>query len=173
MLDLNCEMASLATGSSNFLNSINANSPDLVFELTKKMVDNGIKPEIEVFDSAMIGNTVRLIKKGVLNSPVHFNLVMNVPGSIQGTPKNLMFLVESLPPNSTWSVCGIGPSQTSMIGMAIILGGHVRTGLEDTLLYKKGVPATNRMLVERVVRLAKELGREIATTDEARKILGL
>ena len=173
MLDLNCEMASLATGSSNFLTSINANSPDLVFELTKKMKDNGIKPEIEVFDSAMIGNAVRLIKRGVLTSPVHFNLVMNVPGSIPGTPKNLMFLVESLPPNSTWSVCGIGPAQTSMIGMAMILGGHVRTGLEDTLLYKKGVPATNKMLVERVVRLAKELGRDIATPDEARKILNI
>ena len=173
MLDLNCEMGSLATGSSNFPASINANSPDLILELTEKMNKNGIKPEIEVFDSAMIGNAKRLIKLGVLKAPVHFNLVMNVPGSIQGTPKNLLFLVESLPPNSTWSVCGIGPAQTSMIGMAIILGGNVRTGLEDTMLYKKGVPATNKMLVERVVRLAKELGREIATPDEARKILSL
>lgn len=173
MLDLNAHMASLSTGSSNFPTSVNANSPELIEALAKKMLDNNIKPEIEVFDVAMINNAVKLVKKGILKTPLHFNLVMNVPGSIPGTPKNLMFLVESLPPGSTWTVSGIGKSQIQMLTMAILLGGHVRTGLEDCLYYEKGVLATNEMLVKRVVRIANELGREIATVKEAKNILNL
>jgi 3-keto-5-aminohexanoate cleavage enzyme len=98
---------------------------------------------------------------------------MNVPGSVKGTPKNLLHMAECLPPDATWTVCGIGSAQVPMLAMAMILGGHTRTGLEDVLEYERGVPASNKMLVERVVRLAKEMGREIATPDEARKILGL
>ena len=173
MLDLDCEMASLATGSSNFPAGVNANSPELIGALAKIMKRNRIKPEIEAFDVAMIDYAKYLIKKGILDAPPHFNLVMNVPGSIQGTPKNLMHMVESLPPGSTWTVSGIGSAQVPMLAMAMLLGGHVRTGMEDVLEYEKGIPATNRMLVERVVNLARVLGREIATTDEAREILGL
>ncbi len=173
MLGLPFEMGSLATGSSNFPTSVNANSPELIEALATKMYENGIKPEIEAFDCGMISNAIRYVKSGILQDPLHFNMVMNVPGSIRGTVKNLMFMADMLPEKATWSVSGIGPSQVPMLTAAILLGGHVRTGLEDTLLYKKGVPATNRMLVERVVRIAKELGREIATPAEARKILGL
>ncbi|MCT4566368.1 MAG: 3-keto-5-aminohexanoate cleavage protein [Maledivibacter sp.] len=173
MLDLNVHMASLATGSSNFASSVNANSPELIKALATKMYDNNIKPEIEAFDMAMIHNAVRLLKKGILKAPLHFNLVMNVPGSIPGTPRNLMFMVESLPPGSTWTVCGIGYSQVPIITMAMLLGGHVRTGIEDVLKMQDGSHATNELLVKRVVRIAKEMGREIATVDEAKKILGL
>ena len=173
MLDLACEMGSLATGSSNFPNAVNSNSPDLIRALAEKMRDNNVKPEVEVFDVAMIDNARYLIKQGILIPPVHFNLVMNVPGSIRGTPKNLMHMVESLPRGSTWTVSGIGRSQVRMLGMAMLLGGHVRTGLEDVLEYEPGVRATNRRLVERVVKMAEALGREIATPDEAREILGL
>lgn len=173
MLDLNVEMASLATGSSNFANSVNANSPELIKALAEKMYDNNIKPEIEAFDVAMIHNAVKFAKKGILKGPLHFNLVMNVPGSIPGTPKNLMFMVDSLPPGSTWTVCGIGHSQVPIITMAILLGGHVRTGVEDVLRMPDGSHATNELLVKRVVRIAKEMGREIATVDEARRILSL
>ncbi len=173
MLDLNAHMASLSTGSSNFPTSVNANSPELIEALAKKMYDNNIKPEIEVFDVSMINNAVRLAKKGIIKKPLHFNLVMNVPGSIPGTPRNLMFLVESLPKGSTWTVSGIGKAQVQMLTMAILLGGHVRTGLEDCLYYERGVLATNEMLVNRVVRIAKEIGREIATVDEAKEILSI
>jgi len=100
-------------------------------------------------------------------------MVMNVPGSIKGTAKNLMFMVDSIPDGSTWSVSGIGNSQIKMITLAILLGGHVRTGLEDVLMYDNETYATNEMLVKRVVRIATELGREIATVEEARKILSL
>ena len=173
MLDLEADMASLSTGSSNFPTSVNANDPKLIKGLAKKMLDNGLKPEIEVFDVSMINNAVYLMKKGYIKGPLHFNMVMNVPGSIKGTPKNLMFMVDSIPEGSTWSVSGIGNAQIQMITLAILLGGHVRTGLEDVLMYDADTYATNEMLVKRVVRIAKELGREIATVEEARKILSL
>jgi len=173
MLDLNAQMASLATGSSNFISSINANAFDLIEALAEKMREHNIKPEIEVFDSAMLFNALRLEKKGVLKGPLHFNLVMNVPGSLPGTPKNLLFLVESLPAGSTWTVCGIGKAQVEMITLSIVLGGHVRTGIEDVIYYSKDVLATNSMLVERVIKIANAIGRKIADVEEAKVILAL
>lgn len=173
MLELDCEMGSLSTGSSNFSNSINANEPALIGQLASKMLSNNIKPEIEAFEIGMINTAPFYVRRGVLEEPINFNLVMNVPGSIKGTIKNLLFMVESLPENSNWTVSGIGRSQIPMLATAMLLGGHVRTGLEDVLEYSPGILATNEMLVERVVRLAKELGREIATPDEARNILGI
>lgn len=173
MLDLNAHMASLSTGSSNFPNSVNANSPELIKALAEKMYVNNIKPEIEAFDVGMISNAKKFLKKGILKEPLHFNLVMNVPGSIEGTPKNLMFMIDSLPEGSTFTVSGIGKSQVQMLTMAIVSGGHVRTGLEDILEIEKGVPASNMELVERVVNIAKAVGRPIATTAEAKEILGL
>lgn len=173
MLDLNTEMASLSTGSSNFATKVNANSFDLIKKLADKMYTNNIKPELEAFDLGMIDNAKLLAKEGILKEPLHFNLVMHVKGSVRGTPKNLFHMIESLPKGSTFTVSGIGPSQVTMLTMSMLMGGHTRTGLEDTILYDKGVIATNVMLVERIVRLAKEIGREIATPDEAREILSL
>lgn len=173
MLDLNAHMASLATGSSNFATSVNANSPELIEALAKKMKENDIVPEIEAFDLAMISNAVYLQKKGVLEGPLHFNLVMNVPGSIKGTAKNLLFMRDSLPPDATWNVTAIGNSHVELITMAIVLGGHVRTGLEDVIYFEKGVLASNQMLVQRVVDIAKAVGREVATPEEAHAILNL
>ena len=175
MLDIGCgiEMASLSTASSNFPTSVNANSPDLINVLAEKMYANNIKPEIEIFDSAAIASANRLVKKGIIKGPLHFNLVMGVPGSISATPKHLMFLVEDLPEGSTWTVSGIGKSQVQMLTMAIVMGGHVRTGLEDVLKYKGDVLATNVMLLERVLQIAKAVDRQVANTDEAREILSL
>ncbi len=173
MLDLDVDMASLASGSSNFPTSVNSNSPELIQELAVKMKANKIKPEIEIFDVAMIKGAEYLAKKNMIETPLHFNFVMNVPGSIPGNARNLLFLKESIPSGSTFTVSGIGKSQIEMTTMSILLGGHVRTGLEDVVEYEPGVLATNEMLVKRIVRIASELGREIATTDEAREILGL
>ena len=164
MLDLNAEMASLATGSSNFAKGINGNSFELIEYLAGKMNENNIKYEIEAFDLSMISNATYLKKKGVLKGNLHFNLVMNVPGSIKGTPKNLLTMVESLPEGSTWTISAIGSAQVPLLTMAIAMGGNVRTGIEDVIYYEKDVLATNKMLVERV-------GRKISTVDEAREIL--
>jgi 3-keto-5-aminohexanoate cleavage enzyme len=173
MLDLNAHMASLSTGSSNFPKGVNANAFDLIEELANKMYANNLKPEIEVFDTAMLFNAIKLCEKGILKAPMHFNFVMGVPGSIPGTPKNLMFLVDNLPEGATWTVCGIGKAQVPMITMAIAMGGHVRTGLEDLVYYDQDTLATNEMLVQRVVNIAKAVGREIATVEEAKHILSL
>lgn len=174
MLDLpNADMASLSTGSSNFPSSVNANTLELVEALAKKMYDNNLKPEIEVFDTAMLFQALFYLKKGVLKGPLHFNFVLDVKGSMPASPKNLMFLVDNLPNDATWNISGIGHSQVQMITMAIAMGGHVRTGLEDVLTYDKTTLATNEMLVQRVVRIANAVGREIATVDEARNILRL
>jgi len=172
MLDLNCEMASLSTGSSNFPTSINGNSPELIEALANDMAKNNIKPEIEVFDTAMIKNAVYLKKKGILKPDLHFNLVMNVPGSMAGTPRNLMFLIESLPQDATFTVSGIGKSQIDMLTLSILMGGHVRTGLEDVLSID-GRHASNVDLIRQVKTIAHALKREIASPEEARKILNL
>jgi len=172
-LDLKPEMASLATGSSNFVAGVNANPPELIEYLCRKMLDNGIKPEIEAFDVAMISNAEFFAKKGLIKAPMHFNLVMNVPGSIKGTPKNLLHMREILPEGSTFSVTGVGNAHVQMITLGIALGGHVRVGLEDVLEYSRGVLPSNGELVRRAVRISTAYGREIATAGEARRILGL
>jgi 3-keto-5-aminohexanoate cleavage enzyme len=169
-LDLKPEMASLTTGSSNFSNSVNYNPPQFIEQLARRMMENHIKPEIEIFDLAMIANAHFLLRKGLLRAPLHYNLVLNVPGSLEGTARNLIILMESLGENSTWTVSAIGKSHRRLTALGIALGGHVRVGLED-VLELDGRPATNLELVQRAVALAKECGREVATPEEARKIL--
>lgn len=174
MLDISgVDMASLSTGSSNFPSSVNANDPELIEALASKIIDNGLKPEIEVFDTAMLFQALFYEKKGILKGPLHFNFVMNVKGSMPASPKNLMFLVDNLPKDATWNVSGIGSSQVQMATMAIAMGGHVRTGLEDVLKFNENIDASNEMLVQRIVNIAKAVGREIAEPYEARKILNL
>lgn len=174
MLDLpQAQMASLATGSSNFIGSINANAPELIIALAEKMKANNLKPEIECFDLAMLSNAKRLAKKGVLKEPLHFNFVMNVPGSIEGTPENLIHMASQLPNDATWTLCAIGKAQFDLIPIAIGLGGHVRTGLEDVVEFPKGHLVSNAELVKRCVSIAKSIGREIATPKEAAELMRL
>lgn len=171
---LNPEMATLTTGTVNFGSDVFCNAPKDIEAFARAMKERGVKPEIEVFDVGMIGSAMALVKKGLVSQPLHFDLVMGVPGGIPGTPKDLLHLVESLPQGSTWTVAGIGRTELPLGVMAIIMGGHVRVGFEDNVYYSRGVPAdSNAQLVERVARLARELGREVAKPDEARAILGL
>ncbi|MFZ5816758.1 MAG: 3-keto-5-aminohexanoate cleavage protein [Bacillota bacterium] len=167
------EMATLTTGTVNFGDGVFLNPPAMVEEFARTMTANGVVPEIECFDLGHIANALALVKKGVLSLPLHFDFVMGVPGGIAPTVRNLLHMSESIPPGCTWSVAGIGRAQLPLATAAILLGGHVRVGLEDNLYYQKGILASNEMLVARVVRLARELGREVATPDEARRILRL
>jgi 3-keto-5-aminohexanoate cleavage enzyme len=167
------EMASLTAGTCNFGDEVFMNAPPDVEAFAAAMRARGVRPEIEVFEVGMVQNAVGLLAKGLLTAPLHFNLVLGVPGAISATPKNLLHLVESLPPGSTWTVSGVGRHQLAMSMMGLVLGGHVRTGLEDNLFYRKGEFATNAQLVARVARLASELGRPVATVGEARALLGL
>ncbi len=167
------EMASLTTGSTNFPDRVYANPFDVVETLARAMSEGGTKPEMEIFEPGMIANALMLVDKGLATPPLHFDFVLGSRGSLPATPKNLLFLSEMIPPKATWTVAGIGRWQLPMAALSIVMGGHVRVGLEDNLYYSKGKLATNEQLVARVARLAAELGRPVATPDEARRILGL
>ena len=169
------EMATLDCGTCNFGgDDIFVNTENTIIEFANRMNELGIKPEVEVFDKGMVDMAIRLNKKGIIKAPMHFDFVMGVNGGISGTPRDLNFMVESIPAGSTWTASGVGRAEFPMVTMAILMGGHARVGFEDNVYLSKGVMAkSNGELVEKVVRLAKELGREIATPAEAREILGL
>lgn len=173
-LALQPEMASLTTGTVNFGEEVFYNDMPMVREFAKAMQARGIRPELEIFDSGMIASAMRLLKEGLISEPLHFNLVLGVPGGAAGTLKNLMHMVECLPADSTWTASGIGAAQLPLTTTAILLGGNVRVGLEDNIYYSRGVLSEgNAPLVARAARLAKELGRPLATPEEARKLLHL
>ncbi|GAB6107606.1 3-keto-5-aminohexanoate cleavage enzyme [Fusibacter bizertensis] len=173
-VDLAPEMATLSCGTCNFGADVFMNSEEYMEKFAKKMLEVGVKPEIEVFERGMIENAKMLVKKGLLKAPLHVDFVLGVPGACPGTPEDLMFMVNQLPSDWTWTVAGIGRAELPLAVMAIILGGHVRVGFEDNVYYEKGrLAKSNAELVERIVRIAKEMGREVATPDEARAILGL
>ncbi len=168
------DMATLTCGSVNFGDGVFLNPPETMEFLAGRMREQGIKPEIEVFDAGMIENAARLVKRGLVQPPPHFDLVMGVPGGIGGRVRDLVYLVEGLPAGSTWTVAGIGRFELPLAAAAIVMGGHARVGLEDNIYYSRGVLArSNGQLVARVVRLARELGREVASPEEARGILGM
>ena len=169
------EMATLDCGTCNFGgDDIFVNTENMIKDFGEKMIARGIKPEVEVFDKGMIDMANRLCKKGYIKAPMHFDFVMGVNGGISGEPRDLVFMKESIPQGSTWTVAGVGRYEFPMAVMGILMGGHVRVGFEDNVYLSKGVLAkSNAELVEKVVRLAKEFDREIATPDEAREILGL
>jgi uncharacterized protein (DUF849 family) len=173
--DLKPDFASLSLGSMNFPKEPSINSPDMIDSLAKKMLETGIRPELEAFETGMVNHAAYLLRKGLLKGPLHFNLFFGLPGTMPGRMVDIVHQVSSLPPGSTWCAAGGGRFQLPVNNAAILMGGHVRVGLEDNLYYdnEKTVPATNEMLVQRVVRLAKELGRPIAKPEEARELLGL
>ncbi len=173
--ELNPEMATLDCGTLNFGgDEIFENTENTIKYFGQRMIERGIKPELEVFDKSMIDMALRLHKKGFINKPMHFDFVMGVNGGISGELRDFVFLRGSIPADATYTVAGVGRYEFPLAMAAIIDGGHVRVGFEDNVYLSKGVLAkSNGELVEKVVRLAKEFGREIATPKEAREILGL
>ncbi|TJX68333.1 3-keto-5-aminohexanoate cleavage protein [Soehngenia saccharolytica] len=167
------EMATLDCGTLNFGgDEIFVNTENTIKNFARIMNERNIKPEIEVFDKGMVDYAIKYNKQGFIKAPMHFDFVLGV--QMTATARDLAFLVDSIPEGSTWTVAGIGKNQFPMAALAIVMGGHVRVGFEDNIYISKGVLAkSNGELVEKVVRLAKELGREIATPNEAREILGL
>lgn len=167
------EMATLDCGTCNFGgDELFINTDNTIKTFGKTMIERGVKPEIEVFDKGMVDIAIRMNKKGYIASPMHFDFVLGV--QMSASVRDLVFISESIPQGSTWTVAGIGRYEMPMAAAAIVMGGHVRVGFEDNVYIEKGVIAkSNGELVEKVVRIAKELGREIATPAEARQILGL
>jgi 3-keto-5-aminohexanoate cleavage enzyme len=173
VLELRPEMATLTCGSVNFGDDIFENSFPIMRGIMRKMNEFGVRPELEIFDKGHLANARRLAAEGVLSLPQHVDLVLGVPGGLEATVQNVCDLVDDLPAGCTWSVAGVGRGQLPMALAAIAMGGHVRVGLEDNLYYGKGRLARNEELVARVARIAEEVGRPVATPEQARQILGL
>ena len=173
-LELEPELASFDAGSINLGGSVFINPPEFLEAAAKKMREKGVKPELEIFDVGMIVNCLRMRDQGLLEEPLHFQFVLGTPWGSPATPKSFLHLHEYIPRNATWSIIGIGKGHLPMSMMGLIMGGHIRVGMEDNIYYQRGVLAeSNAQFVERIVRIAREYGREIATPGEAREILGL
>jgi len=173
-LELAPEMATLTLGTCNFGDDVFENSLPTIRTILGRIRALGITPELEIFDDGMLATADVLFGKGLLAPPVHFDFVLGVPGAAAATPENLLHFARSIPAGCTWTVAGIGRRQTAMATMAVAMGGHVRVGFEDNIYYRKGELAdSNARFVERVVRIAREVGREPATVEQARRTLHL
>jgi 3-keto-5-aminohexanoate cleavage enzyme len=172
-LQVRPEMATLTCGTVNFGDDVFENSFPIMRGILAQIVQHGVLPELEIFDAGHLTNAKRLAAEGLLAFPAHVDFVLGVPGGLDASVRNLVHLVEALPAGCSWSVAGIGRDQLPMATVAIAMGGHVRVGLEDNIYYSKGRLARNDELVARVARVAGELGRPVATPDEARGLLGL
>jgi 3-keto-5-aminohexanoate cleavage enzyme len=173
-LELEPEMASLDCGSINFGERVFEGDLPFLRRMARAFLDHGVRPEIECFDSGHVGLALQLRDEGLLEDPLVVQFVLGVPGSgVPATVEMVEHLRRMLPAATPWSVCAIGQRQLPLNAYCILAGGHVRTGLEDNLFYRRGERATNAELVSRVVRLAHELERPVATPDEARAILSV
>ena len=171
--ELDPEMASLDCGTMNFGgDEIFVNTENMIIEFAARMRERGIKPELECFDKSHIDMAMRLVSKGCIDQPLHFNIVLGVNGGAAATPRDLIFLRYTLPEDATFTVTAMGRHQLPLNVMAMAMGGHPRTGFEDNLQYSRRVNASsNGQLVARLVRIAHEMNLDIAAPDEAREIL--
>jgi len=179
------EIAALNMGSMNYAKYSDRREDfvfDMVFdnpfreirEFTETMLDCGVKPELECFDTGHVGNVRPLLKEGAIEHPLHFSLIVGVLGGIPATVENLAHQVRQLPDDATWQVIGIGRDQWPLVSAALSMGGNVRVGLEDNFYVGEGEMAdSNADLVEKAADMARHVGREPATPDEAREILGI
>jgi uncharacterized protein (DUF849 family) len=146
-------------------------------EYGQLFAETGTKPELEVYDAGMINNLAFLLHRGYIKRPLHLQFVLGILGGMPATAHNLVFLHNSAKEaigDFTWSVCAAGRHQFPMCTISMIMGGHARVGMEDNLYLSKGVLAkSNAEQVEKIIRIARELGNEPATPDETREILGL
>jgi 3-keto-5-aminohexanoate cleavage enzyme len=171
-LSLRPEMASFDSGTINFGERIFEGDVPFLRRMAKEFSDSGVRPELECFDTGYVGLALQLEEEGLLSPPLIFQFVLGVPGT--GVPASIRMIEHLrglLPESALWSVCAIGTAQLPLNTYCILAGGHVRTGLEDNLWYRRGERATNSKLVERVVRLAGELDRPVASVEQARELL--
>lgn len=173
-LQAEIEMASLNPGSVNYDQGVYINSPADIAYWVEEMHRRHIKPDIAIFEAGMIASSMAFAEQGLIAPPYLFSFVLGQTGALPATPKNLLFLSESIPPGAHWCVAGHGGHDLDMSALAMLLGGHARAGFEDNPYYRPGeLAASNGRLIERLARIAHEIGREIATPNEARAMLGL
>lgn len=173
------EMGSYDAGTFNWMpGGVFMNSPQFLDKLGKAYLSKNIKPEVEIFDCGMIGIAEYFMKQGSLSSPSHFQFCLGVKGGMDATVENLLFLLSKIPAGSTWSAFGVGRGHLPIMFAALALGGHIRVGMEDNVVYGydkdgKKILANNNMLIERAVNAVKAFGNEPATPAEAREMLGI
>jgi 3-keto-5-aminohexanoate cleavage enzyme len=169
------DMASLTLGSLNFRDQASVNAPRTIERLAEAMAAKGIRPELEIFDTGMAYLAQTLVGRGLLDPPLYANLLLGAPNTAPAHARDLAFLVDGLPFGTVWAAAGIGAFQVPMNSMAVFMGGHVRTGLEDSPYFDFAArsTATNESLVRRVTETARIAGRPISTPDETRATLGL
>lgn len=171
-LKLKPEMATLSMGTMNFADDIFENTQSTICAIAKAISDNGVMPELEIFDYGMLETVERFLRKELIPEKFHMDFVLGVPGGMSGTARDLVMLVERLKPGQTWSVAGIGRFQLPLTMNAISMGGHVRVGLEDNINYRKNEPArSNAQFVKRAAAIAELADRPIATPEQSREIL--
>ncbi|MEA2229524.1 MAG: 3-keto-5-aminohexanoate cleavage enzyme [Solirubrobacteraceae bacterium] len=174
LLELKPEMGSFDCGSINYGERIFPGDLPFLRRMAEAFRRHGAVPEIECFDTGHVGTALALRDEGLLDDPLRVQFVLGAPGTgVPATVDQVQHMRRLLPPDVPWSVCAPGRTQLAMNTYCILAGGHVRTGLEDNLYYAHGDRATNARLVERVVRLAGELGRPVATPEQAREVLAL
>jgi 3-keto-5-aminohexanoate cleavage enzyme len=175
LIELKPELASYDAGTMNWMHStLFINHPAFLEKLAQVMNENGVKPEIEVFDAGMFYNALHYVKKGVLRGPGYFQFVLGAAGGIGASVENLVFLKGLLPPDAVWSAFGIGAAHLPILFATLALGGHIRVGMEDNVLYAKGRLAKNNAeFVARAARIVREANGTVATPAGARQILDL
>lgn len=173
--DAKPDMGSLTMGSLNFPKQASINDPEMISDLATAMKERGIVPEIECFETGMIQTTKILIKRGILVKPFYINMLFGSIFSAPATQFDLAHMVKSLPPSVQWGAAGIGKFQLKMNFASVLMGGHVRVGLEDNIWFNEDAKdlASNQQLIERVANFSRQIGREVATAAEARQIIGL
>jgi uncharacterized protein (DUF849 family) len=176
-IPLKPDMASLATGSVNFPTSVYENPPELIDDLAKTMLANGVKPEVEIFDVAMLYNAADLVKRGLLTPPVHAQFVFGLKNCLPARRQLIDFLsseIQAVLPGATWTAAGVGRHQLTVNEWSLELGGHCRTGFEDNVRFdEQRLAKNNAELVARVASLGERYGRRHATPAEARALLSL
>ena len=173
-LKLKPDMATLSMGTIDFGPDVFENSEVTIRTISRAIQENGVMPELEIFDYGMMDTVDRFIDEGFIPEKFHVDFVLGVPAGMSGDIKDLVLLRERLRSGQTWTVAGLGRFQLPLSAHAIAMGGHVRVGIEDNIYYRKGELAqSNAQLVERVVRVAKELDRPVASVKDAKQILGL
>jgi 3-keto-5-aminohexanoate cleavage enzyme len=169
------DMGSLTLGSLNFVREPSINSPETIQELARRMLERGVKPELEVFEPGMIHYAKYLQKKELIKGPWYVNILLGSLGTSPGEVRQLAHMVDMLPEDAIWGGAGIGSAQLEINAAAVVMGGNVRVGLEDNLYYDSARSrlATNVQLIERVKRIAAEMERPVATSAEVREMLDM
>ena len=174
VLELRPEICSLDVATMNFGKHAFINTPDHVTRIAEAVRKAGVKPELEVFDLGHIALAKFLYSKGIFADPPYFQLCLGVPWGAPATPESMQAMKSMLPANANWSAFGVGAQHFPSVAMSVVSGGHVRVGLEDSLYMSKGVLAeSNAPMVARAARIIREIGADVASPADARKILGL